>query len=362
MLVIEAREVGTQTVKHLASEYDAEYIHISDQNDEAALLNRSLKRAHTTWVLFLNPQEVLHMDDPVPVLKTIGNTEAIAFDFPVIRLAEPNNYHFATRLIRTDKNLRWHHTIYPTLDGSLNLAAEKFKLSTVTELMPLAAIVSLGEPDREERELQDMLARIEGELEEDPLSARYCYHLVKVARQLKAWQRAHQAVEEGLNVISRRADAALNEPDGVNGLIGMFCESMLMSKYYSKKTVDSLWTIFNNMASDGRFSVPFGRLLLATGRRGDAVTAQLVAIENFLNKRRYHLSLEDGLHSPALLIWEIEGAHSNHALLNSVIRVQTLLKRQQFDFQIVLKYIFDRNRALFSQLQEVLQASLKKRP
>lgn len=361
MVILEARETATKTVKHLASEYDADYIHIADQRNEAYLLNRSLKQAPTSWALFLNQQEVLHMEDSLPVLKSIKGTNAIAFDFPVIRLAEPNNYHFEIRLIRTDKNLRWQHAIHPTLNSSLNMAVEKFQLSQVAELMPHVAVVSLGEPEREERELQERLVRIEKELEKDPLSARYWHHLARIARRLELWPRAHQAVEEGLNVISRRAEATYDEPDGANGLLGMFCESLLKGKFDLEKTVNSLWTIFHNMVSDGRFSVPLGRLLLASGRRKQMVAAQLVAMENFFNKRRYHLPLEEGLYSPALLIWEIESDRGDHELLNSVIKVQSLLKQHKFDFQIVLKYIYEQNRDLFSRIQEVLQESLRKK-
>ncbi len=359
MVVLEVGEQSTKTVQHLASEYDADYQHVLPNPDDAFLLNRVLDRVRTAWALFLNQQEVLHLDDQPALLRILGNTQAIAFDFPIIRLSEPNNHHFETRLIRTDRELHWQHGIYPTLDDSLHHAGEQFQLPQVTEIMPMVAVVSLGEPHREEMELREAQDRIETELEQDPDSTRYWYHLARVAHQRQDWQKSHDAVEEGLNVISRRAETAFAEPNAVNGLIGMFCEAMLSGQFQPEKTVNSLLTIFDNMVSDGRFSLPLGRLLLSTGQRKEALSAQLAAMEAFFSQRRYHLSLEDGIYRPALFIWEVEAGRGSRALLSGVVKVQTILKRHQFNFQVVLEYVFEHNRDLFSHLQQVLQRSLR---
>ncbi len=361
MVVLEVGEQSTKTVQHLASEYDADYQHVPPNPDDAFLLNRALDRVRTAWALFLNQPEVLHLDDQPALLRILGNTKTIAFDFPIIRLSEPNNHHFETRLIRTDKELHWQHGIYPTLDGSLLHAGQQFQLPQVTEILPMVAVVSLGEPRPEEMELREAQGRIEAELDHDPNSTRYWYHLARVAQQLQDWQKSHDAVEEGLNVINHQAEIAFIEPDAVNGLIGMFCETMLSGKFQPEKTVNSLWTIFNNMVSDGRFSLPLGQLLLSTGRRKEALTAQLMVMEAFFGQRRYYLSLEDGLYRPALFIWEVEAGRGSRPLLSSVVRVQTILKRHQFNFQMVLEYVLEHNRDLFSQLQQVLQRSLRTR-
>ena len=359
MVVLEAGEQSTKTVQHLASEYDADYLHVPPNPDDAFLLNRVLDRVRTAWALFLNQPEVLHLDDQQTLLKVLGNTQAIAFDFPIIRLSEPNNHHFETRLIRTDRELHWHHGIYPTLDGGLHHAGEQSRLPQVCEIMPMVAVVSLGEPRPEEMELREAQDRIKAELKRDPDSTRYWYHLAQVAQQLQDWQKSYDAVEEGLNLISRRTETAYAEPNAVNGLIGMFCEALLSGQFQPEKTVNSLWTIFNNMVSDGRFSLPLGRLLLSTGQRNEALSAQLAAMEAFFSPRRYHLSLEDGLYRPALFIWEVEAGRGSRALLSSVVKVQTILKRQRFDFQVLLKYVLEHNRDLFSRLQQVLQRSLQ---
>ena len=359
MVVLEAVGQGTKTVQHLASEYDADYLHVPPNPDHAFLLNRVLDRVDTIWALFLNQPEVLHLDDQQTLLKILGNTEAIAFDFPIIRLSEPDNHHFETRLIRSDRGIRWQHAIYPTLVDSLQLAGQQLQQPPVTEIMPTVAVVSLGEPRPEERELQEALDSIEEELNRDPKSIRYWYHLAQVARQLQDWPKSHDAVEEGLNVISRQADTAFAEPDAANGLIGMFCEALLSGQFQPDKTVQSLWTIFNNMVSDGRFSLPLGRLLLSTGQRKEAISAQLAAMETFFSQRKYHLSLENGLFRPALFIWEVEAGHGSRALLTSVVNVQTILKPQNFNFQLVLEYVFEQNRDLFARLQQVLQRSLR---
>ena len=359
MVVLEVSEQSTKTVRHLVSEYDADYLNVLPNPDDAFLLNRVLKRVHTTWALFLNQPEVLHLDDQRTLLGILGNSKAIAFDLPIIRLSEPNNYHFETRLIRTAKGLQWHHSIYPTLDSSLHQAGEQFQLTRVSEIMPMVAVVSLGEPDLEEGEWQEMQARIREELKQDPDSTRYWYHSARVSHKLQDWQKKHDAVEEGLNVVGRHADAVFNESNAVNGLFGMFCENMLSGQFQPEKTVNSLWTIFSNMASDGRFSLPLGRLLLSRGQRKEALSAQLAAMETFFSQRRYHLSLEDGLYRPALFIWETEAVRGSRALLSSVVKVQTILKRHQFNFQAVLEYVYEHNRDLFSRVHRILQRSLR---
>ena len=49
MVVLEAVGQGTKTVQHLASEYDADYLHVPPNPDQAFLLNRVLDRVDTIW-------------------------------------------------------------------------------------------------------------------------------------------------------------------------------------------------------------------------------------------------------------------------------------------------------------------------
>ncbi len=360
MVVVDTGGGGGQTVRHLASEYDAIYLQVPADPDESALINTALDQATTPWALFLSQQEVLHADDPQAILEYLANTEAIAFDFPIIPFDEPSNHFFETRLIRTDRQIRWEYTISPSLTASLDRAAEKAQLEHPIAVMPLAAIVSLGEPEPEEWELRDAIVRLERELDQDPQSTRYWYLLAKTASALKEWDRAHSAVEEGLNVVSRQPDAPQQEPYAVNGLIGMFCDALLTGQYYPEKTVESLWTIYSNMEGDGRFSISLGNLLLAVNREGDAIAAQHRAVGNFFNERRYHLSLEEGLFKPIFLAWEIEFRRSREDLLRSVIEFQTLLNRHQWRMRPLLQYVFNHNPPVFNAIQDILQQSLKK--
>ncbi|MFC1543391.1 hypothetical protein ACFL4K_02490 [Candidatus Neomarinimicrobiota bacterium] len=41
------------------------------------------------------------------------------------------------------------------------------------------------------------------------------------------WDRAHSAVEEGLNVISKQPNAPQQEPDAMNGLFALLCDALL---------------------------------------------------------------------------------------------------------------------------------------
>ena len=132
MVVLEAVGQGTKTVQHLASEYDADYLHVPPNPDHAFLLNRVLDRVDTIWALFLNQPEVLHLNDQLTLLKILGSTKAIAFDFPIIRLSEPDNHHFETRLIRSDRGIHWQHAIYPTLLDSLQLAGQQLQQPPAT--------------------------------------------------------------------------------------------------------------------------------------------------------------------------------------------------------------------------------------
>ncbi|UCH63673.1 MAG: hypothetical protein JSU77_04290 [Fidelibacterota bacterium] len=360
MVVVDAGGGGGQAVRHIASEYDAIYLQAPADPDESVLVNTALDQATTPWALFLHQQEVLHADDPQAILEYLANTEALAFDFPILLLNEPSNRFFETRLIRTDRQLRWENAISPSLTASLYRAAEKAQLECPVAVMPLAAIVSLGEPEPEEWELRDTIVRLERELDQDPQAVRYWYLLAKSAYALEERDRAHSAVEEGLNVVSRHPDAPRQEPYAVNGLIGMFCEALLAGHYYPEKTVESLWTIYNNMEGDGRFSVSIGNLLLAVKRENDAIAAQHRAVENFFNERRYHLSLEEGLFKPILLVWEFEFQQSREDLLRSVIEFQTLLNRHRCKMQPLLQYVYNHNPPLFNAIQEILQQSLKK--
>jgi len=360
MVIVDAGGGGGSSVKHIASEYDAAYLQMPADPDESALLNAALDEVKSPWALFLHQQEVLHANDPQAVLDHLGNTEVIAFDFPIIRFNEPGNHYYETRLIRTDRQLRWDHTIFPSLTASLNRAAGEAMLKDPAALMPLAAIVSLGESAPEEWELRDAIIRLEQELDKNPQSTRYWYHLARTASELEEWDRAHSAVEEGLKVISKQLDTPHQDPQAVNGLIGMFCDFLLIGKYFPEKTVDSLWTIFSNMEGNGRFSVPLGHLLLELNREEDAIAAQLQAVNIFFHERRYYLTLEEGLFRPILLIWEIALRRTKEDLLRSVVEIQTLLNRHKYEMRPLLQYIHAKNQALFTAIQEILQKSLKK--
>ncbi len=359
IVVVDAGRAGGQTVRHLSSEYDAQYYQVPADPDESALLNTALTKVSTPWALFLNQQEVLHAEDPQPILDRLRDTSAIAFDFPIIRFNEPSNHHFETRLIRTDRGFYWSHVIFPSLMVSSDQASAGDQLKWPVNFMTGAAIVSLGDPELEEWELRDALVRIEQELDRNPDSVGYWYHLAETATRLKEWERAHSAVEAGLSVLSKKSDASGYEPFGVNGLIGMFCEDLLIGNYYPEKTVNSLWTIHDHMEADGRFSVPLGHLLLAINREEDAVAAQYKALDTFFNERQYYISLEKGLFKPALLVWKIASQHSNERLLRSVIEIQNKLNRHQYKMQTVLEYVYKHNQPLFFTIQTVLQENLK---
>ncbi|MCK4577771.1 MAG: hypothetical protein KAU50_03205, partial [Candidatus Marinimicrobia bacterium] len=328
--------------------------------DESALFNKALHEVKTTWALFLNQQEVLHTNDSLAFLAYLDDPDVLAYDLPIMHLSEPNNYHFETRLIRADAGIQWQHCVYPSLGESIEQVAEKKSLESPVGLIPIAVIVSLGDPDPEEWELRDTLVRVERELDQDPESARYWYHRAVLSRLLDEGDRAHTAVEEGLSVVGKHSALANREPEGVNGLIGMFCEVMLQSSFLPEKTIESLYTIFMHMPGDGRFSVPLGRILQAQNRRTDASEIQRLAISTFLSDRRYHLSLEDGLFKPAQLMWEFAAQNSDTELLKRVIDLQTQLKQRKFDSQQVLQYVYAHNESLFIRIQKILQLKLKK--
>lgn len=360
IVVVDAGRAGGQAVRHLSSEYDAQYYQVPDDPDESVLLNTALTKVSTPWALFLNQQEVLHAEEPQLLLDRLQDTSAIAFDFPIIRFNEPSNHHFETRLIRTDRGFYWSNVIFPTLKISSDQANEGNQLKWSVNYMTGVAIVSLGDPELEEWELRDALARIERELDHDPESVQFWYHLAETATRLKEWDRAHSAVEAGLSVLSHKPSTSGYEPFGVNGLMAMYCEALLIGNYYPEKTVNSLLTIHNHMEADGRFSVALGHLLLAINRQDDAIAAQHKALDTFFHERQYYISLEKGLFEPALLVWKIASQHSNERLLRSVIEIQNKLNRRQYKLQAVLEYVYKQNQPLFFTIQTILQASLNR--
>ena len=345
---------------HLASEYDARYLQVPADPDESALLNMALDKVESIWALFLRQQEVLHNDDPAAIFKQLHSDKVLAFELPVVYFHEPANHHFETRLFRANAGIQWQHQIYPTVDESLAAAVESKGLAPQPKILATSAIVSLGEPDWEEWELKDALIRIERELDTDSNQVRYWFHLAELATKLEEWDRAHAAVEEGLSVISRASGIALEQPQAVNGLISMFCGTMLRSEYYPENTVESLLTIFLNMAGDGRLGVPLGRLLLAVGRVDDAIKVQRLAVENFFHQRHYHMNLAEGLYQPVMFEWEMCWNKSGDELLDSVVEVQTILGRHNYKLQSILAYIYEHHQKLFFEIQTVLQRSLKK--
>lgn len=359
MVVIDAGSSG-KSVAHLASEYDARYIQVPADPDESALLNLALDCVESPWALFLHQQEVFHNEDPDILLGQLKSDSVLAFELPVVHFHEPSNHHFQIRLIRTGVGIRWQHRIYPTVVPSLAAAMKLRQLTPQPHILTTSAIVTLGEPEWEEWELRDAIIRLEKELDDDSSQVRYWFHLADLAIRLEEWDRARVAVEEGLSVISRASGIALEEPHAVNGLIGMFCTTMLRSEYYPGNTVESLLTIFLNMPGDGRLAVPLGRLLQAVGRGEDAVKAQRVAIENFFHQRRYHLSLEEGLFKPIMYEWEMRWTKTGDELLNSVVEIQTLLGRHHYKLQLILEYVYESHQSLFFEIQAVLQRSLKR--
>ena len=144
----------------------------------------------------------------------------------------------------------------------------------------------------------------------------------------------------------------------VSGLIGMLCNSLLAGKYYPERTVESLWIIHQNMAANGRFSAPLGRLLQAVDRIADAIAAQHQAVESYFGERRYHLGMEEGLYKPIQLAWEMELRQSHDELLNSVVKIQTLFNKHQIKIQSLLRYISNRNQPLFMAIRDALQSGL----
>jgi tetratricopeptide (TPR) repeat protein len=358
IVIVDAGGGRGQAVKHLASEYDAVYLQVPADPDESALLNIALDKVQATWALFLHQQEVLHTNDPQAVYNHLESTRAIALDIPVVRFDEPGNHYLDTRLIRTDTGLRWDHTIYPSLTASLEEAANGYGPDQIQGVMYLAAIVHLGEPEPEEWELRDALVRLERELDRNPQSTRYWYHLAETARQVQEWDRAHSAVEEGLNVISKIPDTPQQEPDAVNGLIGMFCDALLAGQDYPEKTIESLLAIYKNMEGNGRFSVPLAQLLLTVDRNEDAIALQHQAVEHFFQNRRYHLTREEGLYKPILLAWEITAGRSEEELLRCVVQFQTVLNHNRQEMRPLLEYVHDHCPQLFTTIQKMLRENL----
>ena len=359
IVVIDAGSSG-KSVAHLASEYDAQYIQVPADPDESALLNMALDRVESPWALFLHQQEVLHNDNPDTLLNQLRSDSVLAYELPVVQFHEPANLHFQIRLIRTGAGIRWRHRIHPTVDESLAKAATSRELQPQPQVLTTSAIVTLGEPEWEEWELRDAIIRLERELDDDSSQVKYWFHLADIAIRLEEWDRAHVAVEEGLGVISRASGIALEEPHAVNGLISMFCMTMLRSEYYPKNTVESLLTIFLNMPGDGRLAVPLGRLLQAVGRGEDAEMIQRMAVDNFFRQRRYHLSLEEGLFKPVMFEWEMRWNKTGEELLNSVIEIQTILVRHHYKLQLILEYVYQAHQSLFFEIQTILQRSLKR--
>ena len=347
---------SSQMVEHLASEYDAHYLRVPADADESSLLNKALDQVRSPWALFLNQQEVLHTAVPETLLDWLEKMAALAIDFPIVSFEEPRNFYFDTRLIRTDRALRWEHEAYPTLDSSLYRAARESGIEQPTAYMPHGAIISLGTPEPEEWELRDTIIRVERELDKNPMSVRYWYHLAEAAREIKEWERANAAVEEGLKVVSTEPEIPQQEPRAVCGLIAMLCDSLLAAQYYPEKTVESLWVIFGNMEGNGQLSVPLGRLLLAANRPGDAIKVQYMAVENFFHERRYHLSLEEGLYKPIMLAWELELELRRSELIKSTVRIQTLFESRQLKMQPLLQFVSNSNQTLFTAIRDALQA------
>lgn len=358
IVIVDAGGGGGQPVKHLASEYDAVYLQVPADPDESALLNIALDQVQSAWALFLNQQEVLRINDPRAILDYVSNTQSIALDIPVVRFDEPGNHFLDTRLMRTDAGLQWDHAIYPSLTASIEAARDRCGLDEATDVMTLGAIVSLGEPEPEEWELRDAIVRLERELDRNPQSTRYWYYLAETARQLQEWDRAHSAVEEGLNVVSRQPEIPQQEPDAVNGLMGMFCDTLLAGQDYPEKTVESLFTIYCKMEGNGRFSVPLGRILREVGRSEDAITLQYHAVEHFFQNRRYFLAQEEGFYKPILLAWEITADQLEEALLRSVVHIQAILNRNRQEMRPLLEYVHHQRPQLFLTIQKILRENL----
>ena len=360
-VIVHAGGGGSQMVEHLASEYDAQYLRVPADTDESSLLNTALDQVRSPWALFLNQQEVLHTSAPETLLDWLTSAASLAIDFPIVSFDEPRNYYFDTRLIRTDRALRWEHEAYPTLDASLDRAARESGIEQPTVYMPHGAIISLGPPEPGERELRDTIIQVERVLDKNPKLVRYWYHLAVAAKAIKDWERANAAVEEGLTVVSTEPDIPRLEPMAVCGLIAMLCESLLAAQYYPEKTVESLWVIFGNMEGNGRLSVLLGRLLLAAKRPKDAIKAQYMAVENFFHERRYYLSMEEGLYNPIMSAWEMELALPRSELIKSTIRIQTLFDSRKFKMQRLLQFVSNSNQALFTALSEAVQLGLSGR-
>ncbi len=349
---------GGQEVPHLASEYDAEYLTAPDDPDESALLNTALERADSPWALFLRQEEILRSEAPGALLAWLQDHEATTVDLPIVSVAEPSNYYVDSRVIRADRAVRWEHQIYPTLRAGVNGAEGAAHPERPIEIMPNAAIISLGVAEPEEWELRDIIIRVEKELDKDPEGVRYWYYLAEAAKGLEEWDRAHAAVEEGLNVVGRQPDVPRREPMAVSGLMGMLCGSLLKGKHHPDKIVESLWVIFNNMEGNGRFGVPLGRLLWAAGRAEDAIAVQHQAAGHFFRVRRYNLGLDEGLYAPILLAWELGHQLPGDELLNSIVKVKALLGRHQYSIQPLLQYVSNLNQPLFRAIRSALQVDL----
>ncbi len=356
--VLEVGDHHGDRVRHLSSEFDAQYIQVPENIDEDFGLNTALDTVHDGWALLLHHEEIFQSIRVAEMKSLMAETDAIAFDLPVFHFKEPSNYHFETRLVRVNEGIRWDFPVRPTLDESIRRISIEKNRTDLLGLTNHSGIISLGKPEQTEDKLKEQIRQITGVMEDFPNSIQYWYYLAQMATLLEDWDLAHDTVEKGLAAFKDRAGSAKKFPEAVNGLVGMFCTYMAKGEQSLEKTVDSLLVISTHMESDGRMSLPLGHILVRQGRISDAMEIQYRALDTFFSNRRYFLHIEDGLFKPMWLLWKLAWQQSSADLLKHVIKIQMLLTKKNFEFSNLLMYIYKNDSQLFEAIHRVTSNSI----
>ncbi len=358
IIVVEVGNHHSDRVRHLSSEFDAQYIQVPDNIDQDFGLNAALSNVHDGWVFLLHHEEIFQSSRVTEMKKMMAKTDAIAFDLPVFDYKEPSNYYLETRLIRAEEGIKWDFPIRPTLDESIKRISNERNRTDLLGLITHSGIISLGKPEQTEGKLREQIRQISVVLEDSPDSLQYWYYLAEAATFLEDWDLAHGTVEKGLAAFMGKSGSAKKYPEAVNGLVGMFCTYMAKGEKSMEKTVDSLLVINNHMDSDGRMSLPLGYMLMGLGRISDAMEMQYRALDTFFISRRYFLPIDDGLFKPLWLLLTMAWQQSSSDLLKHVIKVQMILKKKNFEFPNLLMYIYKNDSPLFEAIHRVTSNSI----
>lgn len=358
IIVLEVGDHHGDRVRHLSSEFDAQYVQMPENIDENFGLNAALDAVEDGWALLLHHEEIFQSERVAEIKSVLAETDAIAFDLPVFHYKEPSNYYLETRLVRVKEGIKWDFPIRPTLDESIRRISKEKNRTDLLGLINHSGIISLGKPEQTEGNLREKIGQISGVLEDFPNSIQYWYYLAQMATLLEDWNLVHDTVEKGLAAFKDKAGSAKIFPEAVNGLVGMFCTYMAKGEQSMEKTVDSLLVISIHMDSDGRMSLPLGHILMGQGRISDAMEIQYRALDTFFSNRRYFLPIEDGLYKPMWLLWNLAWQQSSSDLLQHVVKVQMILTKKKFEFPNLLMYIYKSDSQLFEAIHRVTSNSI----